>query len=251
MLAAEVVERTRPVALAGEQRLPVLPPLETLLPDGLRRGTTVSVQGASGATSLALALAAGPSAAGSWVAAVGLPSLGLLAAAELGVSLERLAMVAAPAEAKTLRSDGASASSPGGDGCGAQPHRISDGWATVVATLVDAFDVVLLGRGARLRSSDGRRLAARTRERGAVVIALGGALEPDTRLRVVDAQWTVDGHLTSRRVTVEADGRRAAARPRRASLWLPGPDGVAVAPAVCAVIGPQKANSAPHKREAS
>src|SRR5438045_2983301 len=78
----EVAARARPVALAREHVLPVLEPLQTLLPDGLRRGSTVAV----GSTSLALALAAGPSAAGSWTAAAGVPALGLTAAAELGVS---------------------------------------------------------------------------------------------------------------------------------------------------------------------
>ena len=78
-------------------------------------------------------------------------------------------------------------------------------------------------------------------------MALGGsgALEADARLRVLDAQWSVDGHLTSRRVTVEADGRRAAARPRRASLRLPAPDGGGV----CAVICSGFRNKSPHKRE--
>ncbi|MDQ3680666.1 MAG: hypothetical protein M3378_09035, partial [Actinomycetota bacterium] len=106
-------EATRPVSLAGEQVLPVLPALQSLLPGGvLRRGSTVVVVGS---TSLALALAAAPSAAGSWCAAVGLPSLGLVAVAELGVSLERLALVGAP----------------GGS------------WPAVVAALVDALDVVV------------------------------------------------------------------------------------------------------------
>ncbi|MST34224.1 hypothetical protein GHK86_16030, partial [Acidimicrobiaceae bacterium USS-CC1] len=45
------------------------------------------------ATSLALTLAAGPSRAGSWVAAVGVPCLGARAAAELGVDLDRLVLV--------------------------------------------------------------------------------------------------------------------------------------------------------------
>ena len=93
-----LAERVRPVTLAREQRLPVLGPLEPLLPDGgLRRGITVSVgsaPGIGGATSLALALAAGPSISGSWVAAVGVPSLGLAAAAELGIDLERFVLVA-------------------------------------------------------------------------------------------------------------------------------------------------------------
>src|SRR5690606_14054535 len=93
-------ERVRPVDLARDRRLPVLPAFEGLLPGaGLRRGATVAVgarPGVTGATSLALALAAGASQAGSWVAAVGLGSLGLVAAAELGVSLERLVLVADP-----------------------------------------------------------------------------------------------------------------------------------------------------------
>ena len=42
-----------------------------------------------GATSILLALLAGASAAGSWCAVVGMPSLGLVAAAELGIALDR------------------------------------------------------------------------------------------------------------------------------------------------------------------
>jgi hypothetical protein len=41
----------------------------------------------------------------------------------------------------------------------------------------------------------------------------------------VAAGW---GHLRARRVTVTATGRRVP-RPRRAELWLPGPDGVVAA----------------------
>src|SRR5947209_19071245 len=81
----EVADRARPVALAREHVLPVLEPLQTVLPDGLRRGTTIGVRQS---TSLALALVAGASTEGSWLAAVGVSSLGLAAAAELGVDLE-------------------------------------------------------------------------------------------------------------------------------------------------------------------
>ncbi len=62
-------EWARPVALAGEQLLAVLAPLAPLFPEGgLRRGSTVTVEAGPGATSLALALGAAASAAGSWVA---------------------------------------------------------------------------------------------------------------------------------------------------------------------------------------
>lgn len=214
---ADVADRIRPTTLAGEQRLPVLPALEPLVP-GLRRGSTLSVDGPA-ATSLALATAAGPSRDGAWVAAVGFPSLGLLAAAELGVALERLVLVADPG-----RDDG----DAGDDG---------SVWPAVVAALVDAFEVVLVHAGERVRAADGRRLVARTRERGAVLVQVGGARPTraawpegaDVALSVVDATWEGlgegHGHLRARRVTVESGGRRGAARARRHELWLPSADG--------------------------
>ena len=74
--------------LAGERLLPLVPALAATFPAaGLRRGATVVVDAgadAQGAVSLALALAAGASAAGSWCAVVGVPDLGPVAAAELG-----------------------------------------------------------------------------------------------------------------------------------------------------------------------
>src|SRR4051812_46036599 len=106
---AAVAERAKPVALAREHVLPVIEPLQPLLPDGLRRGTTVAV---GSSTSLALALLAAPSAGGSWAATVGVSTLGLAAAAEFGVALDRLVVVAPPPPAS---------------------------WAAVVATLVEAF----------------------------------------------------------------------------------------------------------------
>jgi hypothetical protein len=80
---SEIAGRARPVALAAEQLLPVLPAFESILPDGIQRGQTLVVEGGPGATSLALAMIAGASKAGSWTAAVGIPSLGVRAAAEL------------------------------------------------------------------------------------------------------------------------------------------------------------------------
>ncbi len=53
----------------------------------------------------------------------------------------------------------------------------------------------------------------------------GSGLEVDLRLTVTAAEWQGlgqgHGHLTARRVVVEATGRRRAARARRAELWLP------------------------------
>ena len=196
--------RVAPLTGARERTLPVLGPLRDLFPGGaLQRGWVIAA-GGEGATSLALAVAAGPSAAGSWTAVVGDPGLGLAAAAEVGVVLERLLMVDAPG---------------------------SRGAVEAVAALVGAVDVVLVGSRVRRGAADRRRLAARLRERGSVLIhpgggTLGGA---DVCLRVVSSHWSglEDGWglLRSRRVSVQVTGRGAAGRPRTVDLLLPGPDG--------------------------
>ena len=139
--------RVTPFTGAHERTLPVPAPLRDLFPGGaLRRGWVVAVEG-GGATSLALATAAGPSAAGSWTAVVGEEGVGLAAAAEAGVALERLLVVTAPGARAVVEA---------------------------VATLVGSVDVVVLGAGVRLGAADHRRLAARLRERGSVLIRLGG-----------------------------------------------------------------------------
>jgi hypothetical protein len=192
----EVVGRARPVTLAGEQLLPVLPELAGLLVGGgLRRGTSVAV---ANSTTLALRLLAGASQAGSWCAAVGLPSLGVVAAAEAGLVLERLALVPDPGQFNQ--------------------------WGTIVAALLDALDVVLVRPPARVRIADSRRLLARARERGSVLVALGNWDGADVRLSVAGQSWEGvghgHGHLRSRRIDVVTTGRGAAARERRASLAL-------------------------------
>ncbi len=205
----------------------VLPELAGLFPDdGLRRGSTVVVDPSAGCgrggTSLALALLAGATGAGSWAAAIGLGQLGLAAAAGLGVDLSRLALIPSP---------------------GAE-------WARVAAAMLDAVDVVLMSPPVAIKTGDARRLVARARERGSVLVICPGVgagagagagtgagarsraawpEPPDLRLVPLHAEWQgLDrGHglLRARLVEVEASGRGAAARPRRSSLWLPGEDG--------------------------
>jgi len=207
--------------LAGERLLPVVPALQPLLPGrGLRRGSTVTVS-----RSAALALVAEASAAGSWVAAVGLPDLGMVAAAEVGIDLERLALVPTP---------GARA------------------WPTVVAALLDAVDVVLVRSPPGLPAGQARRLAARARERGAVLVPLGAwSVAPDLWLVVAASTWQGlgqgHGRLEARRVEVVVGGRGSAALERRASLWLPGPDGtIALAPAGPSLVaGPRPGVAGP------
>jgi hypothetical protein len=192
-------EQAKPISLAGERSLPVLDALESLLPSGLRRGVTATVDGGPGSTALALALGAAASAAGSWVAMVGVPAVGLLAATELGLAAERLLVVADPPAASV---------------------------ATVVAALCDSVDVVYLRAGA-VGVPDARRLVARARERESVLVPLGGrwSLGADVRLSVSAPEWRLDGRLVARRVRVTASGKGVYARERHASLWLPDESG--------------------------
>lgn len=200
----ETAERIRPPVLADERTLPVVEPLQALLPTGLVRGTTVAV----GERSLALALAAGPAASGTWVAALGLGDLGLVAAAEHGLALDRFVVVADPGD--------------------------RDRWVAATATLVDAFGLVLLGSPPRLAAGVVRRLTARARDRGAVLVVVADdrrswPAPPDVHLQVTDPRWDGlgqgHGHLRGRRVVGTATGRGRAAQPRRQDLWLPAPGG--------------------------
>ena len=185
--------------LGSERFLPVLPELRGLLPGGgLRRGATVAV-GCSpvGGTTVLLGLLAGASRAGSWCAVVGVPTLGAAAAAELGVALDRLALVP----------------NPGPD------------WPTVVAALLDGVDIVVAAVPGPVAAPVASRLAARARHRGSVLVPYGRWSGADVTLDAVRARWhglgAGRGRLRGRQLTVTARGRGAAGVPRRAEVWLP------------------------------
>lgn len=191
--------------------LPVHPALAEVLPNGLRRGSTVAV---SGSISLLLATLGAASADGAWCALVGFPRISAEAAAEYGIDLSRLAVIPAPGTS----------------------------WTTAVGALLDALDVVA-ARPPRLVPGDVRRLAARARTREAVLMPFvdrrsGEWPGADVRLRVESGAWSGigdgTGRLRARRVEVHADGRGQATRPRSATLWLPC-DGGGIAPAEPAV----------------
>ncbi len=200
----------RPVVApeADGRVLPVAGPLARLLPaGGLRRGSTVAVPNGPGSTSLLLALLAEASAGGAWVGVVGRPGLGLVAAAEAGVRLERLALVPYP----------------GGD------------LLAVTAALLDGLDLVVVAGAERagVGAADRQRLAARARQRGAVLLAFGPWPGADAELTCTDAQWHGagagaaggSGRLCSRRVRVRLCGRGVAPGGRSARLLLPAPGG--------------------------
>lgn len=158
------------------------------------------------------------------MAGVGWDWVGLVTAHELGVPWERLVLVAAP-EDRRLR-------------------------VSALSVAVDAFDVVVVCSTHPVGAGDARRLAARVRERRAMLIVVDG-LEPertersqrgprarsaswwpevpDVELRVARGSWEGlgcgHGRLQARWVEVEATGRGRLTRPRRIELWLPATTG--------------------------
>nr|WP_239028804.1 hypothetical protein [Pseudonocardia acidicola] len=200
-------ETVRPVASPGAdgRLLPVAGPLARLLPaGGLRRGSTVSVSAGPGATSLLFALLAEASAGGAWAGVVGRPGLGLVAAAEAGIRLERLALV--PRPGRDL--------------------------VAVTAALLDGLDLVAVAgvERAGVSAADRQRLMARARQRGAVLLALGPWSGADVELGCTRTQWQGlvgggGGRLCSRRVRVRLRGRGIAPAGRSTGMLLPAPGG--------------------------
>ncbi len=185
---AALTERVAPVVLARERTMPVGDELAGLFAEGgLVRGRTVACQGPA-ATSTALALVAAAITAGAWMAVVDLPTIGLDAASELGVPLERVVAV----------------------GTGGDPAR----WVEVVAAAADGFDVLLVRVPSELSAAGSRKLTVRLRQRDVVTIVLGdpGAMSCDGVLHTDAPQWAGlgdgHGHLRERRVVVQASGRR-------------------------------------------
>jgi len=214
----------RSPVLAVDRALPVVGALDELLPDGIRRGSTIGLSGV-GARSLALALIARATQVGSWVAVVGDADLSPATALEMGVSVERLVVVFPP----------------------------SGAWASIVASLVGAVDLVLVASNHRLSASDCRRLAARCRESGSVLLYLSlSSSGPPVRVGFLDLFLSVDraswegptgspvgnpdggverlARLRTRRVEVVAEGRGMPPGGRRCELQLPNLEGALVRP---------------------
>lgn len=212
---AALAPRVAISALAREQVVPVLPALAGALPEGIPRGSVVECGGAS-AMSSALLVVAEATRQGAWLGVVALPALGLAAAREMGVALERTVLVR---DLDQLD----------------QSQR-----GQVLGAVIDGFDVVLLGGAAQIRTGTARQLQARLRSRGAVLVVVGGVGSFSGDLRVVTrATWSGlgagHGSLRSRRIEVTVDGRRGG-RPRLATVWAPDsagafvPDDAVVAP---------------------
>lgn len=138
------IERAAEVLPTSESLLPIPESLAEMVPGGLPRGTVAVL---SGAGSLPVSMAAAATAAGRHVAIVGLPDLGLLAAAEMGADLSRMAVIPDP---------------------GTDPVEVA-------AVLMDGMDLVLLGLGGRAVSATrARAVVARARQKGCTLLVMRG-----------------------------------------------------------------------------
>ncbi|HEY0246720.1 MAG TPA: hypothetical protein VGC45_00525 [Gryllotalpicola sp.] len=197
------MERTRLTTRA----LPTLPAFAPLLPGGaLQAGSAYSVERSM---ALVMGLLAAASAGGAWCGVVGVPWFGAEAAARFGIALGRLALVREPGRA----------------------------WLPVTAALADALTVVVVQAppGDGVSEADAARLAARLRQRGAVLISFGAPWPAsEARLSVTASSWAGlgrgHGYPRERVVTVRSELRGG--QPRVARLRLPGDVGPAGAGAL-------------------
>lgn len=152
--AEQVHELRRRLA---EMSGPAADPVSGPAAGGLPRGSVAVV---SGARSLLVSMVAEATAAGGHAAVVGLPGFGLLAAAERGADLGRLAVVPE---------------------AGADPLEVA-------AVLLDGMDLVVLGLAGRsVPAGRARVIAARARQRGCTLLVTQGhwqgALRIEARVR--------------------------------------------------------------------
>lgn len=115
-------------------------------------------------------------------------------------------------------------------------------WGQVIAALVDTFDLVVVDPTHQVTASDARRLAARTRERGSVMVDVRvddgrrrfrWPIDADLSFSVSTSAWSGlgdgFGRLDDRELTVSASGRRGADRQRRIQVRLDGSGRLAAA----------------------
>lgn len=203
---AALKQRMSPVSLRSECYLAVPEPLRMLFPTGgLAPGSSVGVDG-DGGWSVAFSLASTALRPDGWIAIVGLEELGLLAANEYGIPLDRILLIETPPAPQ---------------------------WASVVAWLIEAVDIVCIEPTQRVKGVEARRLSGRAREQQTLLFHMdGGRSWPqalDVSLTASTHRWEGigqgHGRLQRRLVSVAATGRRSMARYQQAHVWLPGANG--------------------------
>jgi hypothetical protein len=143
-VSGKVIDRADELLPDSQSRLALPQWLAELLPVPLPQGTVAVL---SGARSLLLGMVAAVTAAGGNVAIVGQPDIGLLAAAEMGADLSRLAVIPDP---------------------GTDPVEVA-------AVLIDGMDLVVLGLGGRrVPRTRARAVVARARLKGCTLLVTDG-----------------------------------------------------------------------------
>lgn len=196
---AQFAQRVSARAEAGFGPIPVAPALASLLPSsGLERGGVYACAG-DAPMSLLFSLVATATSVGSWLAFVDVPRVGLMAAHEYGMALQRVMCV-----------------NSGG-------HTQS--YAQVVGALVDGVDLVVVSSPA-CSAAEARRVVARAKSSGSVLIILGraGQFSPDVVLSSSTTEWHFHTHASSRTMSVQAHGRRVYNQ-RALTVQLPAADG--------------------------
>ncbi len=198
--AGEVLRLRREISRMQRRRsdlpiLPLDPTLTPILPDeGLQAGTAYTV---SSSPSLVLALLSAASQKGLWCAVIGMPTLGVEAAAAFGIDLSRLILVPDPGER----------------------------WLAVTSALSEVVPLIAVHPGSRMRDADVSRLNARLRDRGCTLLVTAPWPQSEGTIRIHDPQWhglgTGWGLLSDCTVTVSAQTRHAPA-PASVRVRLPG-----------------------------
>jgi hypothetical protein len=175
---------TRPDDLLPESESQLVIPqwLAESLPVQLPRGTVAVL---SGARSLLLGMVAAVTAAGGNVAIVGQPDIGLLAAAEMGADLSRLAVIPDP---------------------GTDPVEVA-------AVLIDGMDLVVLGLGGRrVPQTRARAVVARARLKGCTLLVTDGDWQ--------GAQTRLAARVCGYEITAGSRGTPVCGFGRISGVWL-------------------------------
>lgn len=204
--AGEVLRLRREISRMQRRRsehslLPLDPAFAALLPEeGLQTGTSYTV---SPSPSLVLALLSAASQKGHWCAVVGMPTLGVEAAAAFGIDLTRLILVPSPGER----------------------------WLAATSALAEVVPLIVVTPGTRARDADVSRLNARLRDRGCTLLVTESPGSPrwpqsEGTIRLHDPHWhglgAGWGLLSECTVTVTAHTRHT---PRSSSVRVQLPGG--------------------------
>lgn len=206
--AGEVLRLRREISRMQRRRseLPLLPldaAFSSLLPEqGLQTGTAYTV---SPSPSLVLALLSAASRRGLWCAVVGMPTLGVEAAAAFGIALPRLILVPEP----------------------------GDRWLAATSALAEVVPLIAVQPGSRARDADVSRLSARLRDRGGTLLvtestSAGVWPQSEGTIRLHDQHWEGIGEgwglIEGSTATVTATTRHSPL-PASVRVRLPGPLG--------------------------